>query len=263
MNRNLSTHMIYKFCVREYEWSLEITLIILHFPKWDQAYLFQPGKPLETEDIVEGSSIFFSLLMSLMTDGGLTSMAGSFPGTSSDVPEFDREVELETSRGVLSPCGPSMLSWLDDADAFRFFAGEPEWAGKTNKEGNEFVFCSNGGCRCCEVATGRPGPLETQPEGKNTPVPVLGTREGGRGLGMTDHGAWGTTAVGEYVLKWFTATVGKSGFKLEFGTDDTLGRTWATPGSLTVGTGSTPEMGPKTWGFILGKPEPLALCVGM
>jgi hypothetical protein len=141
--------------------------------------------------------------------------------------------------------------------------GEPEWAGETNKEGIEFVFCSNGGCRCCEVATGRPGPLETQPEGKNTPVPVLATREGGRGLGMTDHGAWGMTAVGEYVLEWFTATVGKSGFKLEFGTEDTLGRTWATPGSLTVGTGSTPEMGPKTWGFILGKPEPLALCVGM
>jgi hypothetical protein len=54
------------------------------------------------------------------------SMAGSFPGTSSDVPEFDREVELETSRGVLSPCGPSLLSWLDDADAFRFLVGEPE-----------------------------------------------------------------------------------------------------------------------------------------
>jgi hypothetical protein len=47
--------MIYKFCVQEYEWSLEITLIILRFRKWDQAYLFQPGKPLETEDVVEGS----------------------------------------------------------------------------------------------------------------------------------------------------------------------------------------------------------------
>jgi hypothetical protein len=87
---------------------------------------FNLANPSKQRTLLRVVQSFFLLLMSSMTDGGLMSMAGSFPGTSSDVPEFDREVELETSRGVLSPCGPSLLSWLDDADAFRFLVGEPE-----------------------------------------------------------------------------------------------------------------------------------------
>jgi hypothetical protein len=271
----MNTNFVYRWSTRIWVNPQENNLI-LHVPKCSyQAYHFQPGKPFETKEDVRDSSTSFLLLVQLVTDVGLTSMAGSFPLPLSDVPESDREVpeaswELESSRIVLSPCGPSLLSWLDDTDAFMFLVGEGEWAGEMNEAGNEFVFCSKGGdceredpcLRCCGMATGRPGPLETPPDGKNTPVPVLGAREGGRGLGMADHGAWGITAVGAYVLEWFTATGGKSGFNLELATEGILGRTWATLGSLTVGTGSTPETSPKIWGFEFEKLEPLAPCVG-